>query len=179
MPPHTHDGTRQARAQERGVTLLELTAALTLAVIILLTLQSTMLSSIQGRERTRVLEARVSQAHEYLQRLLVLPFGTTLDATPTDTQLTELFDDDMDLGAITLMQVRTAPGAPGHSFTTTRDQVETDWRIVVGQDLDRDGALGGFREGRSDLLLIEIFADNRLMFRTLRAADFANTTRDG
>jgi hypothetical protein len=171
--------TDAGRAAERGVTLLELTAALTLAVIILLTLQSTMLSSIRGRERTRVLEARVGHAHEYLQRLLVLPFGTTLDPAATDTQLTELFDDDMDLGNVSLMQVRTAPGAPGHSFTTVRDDVATDWRVVVGQDLDRDGALGGFREGRNDLLLIEVFAENRLMFRTLRAADFANTTRDG
>lgn len=161
-----------------GFSLLELCASAALAALLLLTLQSTLQSSIHTRMQSRVLEIRHSQADDYLQRMLVIPFGTGSEPAPTPAELTEFFDDDAELGPITLRQIQTPAGEPGHSFTTAREGITTLWRIAVTDDLDGDGTSIGMREGRPDLLGIEIYADNRLMLRTVRAADVPNTRKD-
>jgi hypothetical protein len=166
------------REHEHGFTIVELTAALAFAVLMLLTLQTTLTSTVKTRERTNRHDAVQGQAYEYLQRLMVIPFGLTTDGAASALQLSELFDEDADLGNVTLQQVRVDVGQTGHVFRTLRDDVTTDWRVLVSNDLDRDGLTTGPREGRPDLLQIEVWADNRLMFRSLRAADFVNTRRD-
>ncbi|MCC6670786.1 MAG: hypothetical protein IT458_06990 [Planctomycetes bacterium] len=181
-PARGHRGGQErqaaARADERGFTLIEVTVMLLFAALMMLTLQSSMLSTVKTRQRTHVTDVLQAQAHEFLQRLLVIPFGAPGDPAATADQLTELFDDDADLGNVTLRQVSVAPAQPGHTFATTRDGVTTQWRVAISNDLDGDGVASGFREGRPDLLAIEVFANDRLMFRTMRAADFANTRRD-
>lgn len=163
---------------ERGFTLVELCASALLSALLLLTLQSTLQSSIRTRTQARTLEVRHAQADEYLQRLTTIPFGTGAEDAPTPAQLTEFFDDDGELGGLTLRQLQTPAGSAGHGFTTESDGVTTLWRVSINDDLDGDGAATGAREGRPDLLRIEIFAEDRLMFRTMRAADVPNTRRD-
>jgi hypothetical protein len=161
-----------------GFTLVELCGASVLAAVLLLTMHTTLQSSVRSRRDGLGNETRQTQAYEFLQRLQELPFGTGTEGAPTAEALTELFDDDDELGDLSLRQVQTPVGVPGHGFTTDLDGTRTRWRIVVSDDLDGDGRNDGPREGRPDLLRIEILADDRLMFRTLRAAEVANTRRD-
>lgn len=169
--------SKQLPAQT-GFTMVELMGSLTVMILLVMALQSTLFSTVKIRSSNEVQARRFDQAYEYMQRLKQIPFGTPADPPATPAQLTELFDDDQDVGNVTLRQVSTAPGSPGHSFTTQLDDVTTRWRVHVNSDLDRDGSATGFREGRPDLLLIEVYAEERLMFRTVRAADYANTQKD-
>ena len=165
-------------SSEAGFSLIELMGALVVLTIMLLGLQSTLFSSIKTRASNKVQEHRNRLAIDYMQRLKKIPFGTAADPVATAAQLTELLDDDQDFGTVTLQQIDTAPAAPGYSFTTLLEGVTTDWRITINNDLDRSGVADGFREGRQDLFLVEIYAENRLMLRTFRAAGFTNTTKD-
>ncbi|MHC4512207.1 MAG: type IV pilus modification PilV family protein [Planctomycetota bacterium] len=170
--------TKATQSTQSGFTMVELMGALVVCVLLLMSMQSTLFSATKIRSSNEIQAIRCDQAYDYVQRLKLIPFGTSSDPAASPSQLTELFDDDQDLGTVTLRQVSTAPGSPGHTFTTMMDDVTTTWRVRITSDLDRDGAINSFREGRTDLLLVEVYAENQLMFRTMRAADFANTQKD-
>lgn len=166
------------RPAESGFTLMEVAVVLVFATLMILTLQSSMLATVKTRQRTAVSEAVQTQAYEFLQRLSVIPFGKVDDLPATAAQLDELFDGDSDLGNVTLRQLLVAPNAPGFSFTTRRDGTQTTWRVHVSTDLDGDGTVTGFREDRPDLAAIALFAGDRRLFHSVRAAEFLNTRRD-
>lgn len=166
------------RSDAAGFSLVELMLSLGLVVITLILLQSTLFSAVKNRVATAEQDHRNAQAYDLVQRLTAIPFGMQGDPAATGAQLSELFDDDQDLGTATLKSLETAPGTPGHSFSTNFDGIITPWRVSVTADLDGDGKTLGFREGRPDLLQIEVYALDRLMFKTTRAAEFPNTRRD-
>ena len=176
----THSTQQQAQRShcDQGFSLVELMGALTIVVLMVLALQGSLFSSVQLRKVNGALAQRHNQAYDFMQRLTVLPFGSASDNTVLASQLSELFDDDQDLGSITLKQVETPVGSPGHTFETVLDGVRTRWRAAVHNDLDSDGLATGPREGRADLLVVELFAEDRLMFRTIRAATVPNTVKD-
>jgi len=172
-------GAAQIRdREERGFSLVELMLSLSLVVLTLILLQSTLFSAIRTRVATAEQDHRNALAYDFVQRLTAIPFGKAGDPPATPAQLSEFFDDDQDLGTVVLKNLETPAGSDGHSFTTTLEGVTTLWRIAVTADLDGDGLTTGFREGRPDLLMIEVYAEDRLMFRTERAAGFPNTRKD-
>lgn len=164
--------------QMGGFSLIEAMLTLVLSVFLLSTLHATLKSSLSSRESTE----RNHQIHEmgsdYLAKLRQLPFGTPLDPTPTGPQLSELFDDDQDLGTITLNQLLVQPDHPGHTFAVASDGLSGTWRIRLTNDLDGDQSIAGPREGRADLMRIEIYFDERLILESLRAGDVALTVLD-
>ena len=152
--------------------------AIALTILLLFALQSTLFSTTKMRVSVKTQDERNEQSYDFVRRLQVIAFGTPANPAATGPQLSEFFDDDQDLGGITLKQIETAPGNAGHSFTTVRRGVTTDWRVLVSADFNGDGLTTGVREGRADLVQIEVYAENRLMFRTFRAADYPNTIGD-
>lgn len=170
--------TATQSAPQAGFTLMEVAVVLVFATLMVLTLQSSMLATVKTKQRTASSDAVQTQAYEFLQRLSAIPFGTATDGPATAAQLDELFDADTDLGNVTLRQLLVAPTAPGFAFTTRRDGVATTWRVHVSTDLDGDGTLSGFREDRPDIAAIAIFAGDRRLFHSVRAADYVNTRRD-
>jgi type II secretory pathway pseudopilin PulG len=163
---------------ERGFSLVELMGALAVIVIMVMSMQGTMFSSIKIRASNSSVETRQAQAYDYIQRLVKISFGSPTDPAPTPAQLTELFDDDQDLGTVSLKQIQTPATSAGHSFTTSLADLTTAWRIVVNNDFNADQLTDGFREGRPDLLQIEVYANDVLMMRTMRAASVSNTRKD-
>lgn len=164
---------------QAGFTLIEIAVVMVFATLMVLTLQSSMLATVKTKQRTAVSDTVQTQAYELLQRLGAIPFGAAADLPATGAQLDELFDADADLGNVTLRQLIVAPTAPGYTFTTRRDGVATTWRVHVSSDLNGDGAVSGFRENRPDLAAIAIFAGDRRVFHSVRAAEYVNTRRDG
>jgi hypothetical protein len=160
------------------MTMIELAIALVLTSLLLYALHSTLQSSIRGRRAVARDDAVMRLARDYMDRLTVIPFGNATDPAPAPDQLTELFDGDGDLGNITLHQVRVPATSPGRSFSVDAGGSRGRWQVKVSDDLNGDGSVGGPREGRPDLLRLEIRCDGRLQLATLRAAAPEATTRD-
>lgn len=166
------------RQQQGGFTLVELTASLLLSVLVLYSLHGTLRTSIDARVSTERAARAQRLAETFVQRLQEIPFGRSFDPAPGGWMLDELFDDDDDLGTITLHQVKVAANAPGHTFQVAGRGLAGDFRVKVCNDLDGNGTVAGGREGRNDLLRIEVWFDGRLFAETLRAAEFSDTTID-
>ncbi len=166
------------RAAEAGLSLVETVITMVLAVLMLYGLHSTLSMSMKGRVAADKIDQVHGHAMDFANRLRQISFGSAGAGTPSAAQLDELFDDDQDLGTVTLHQLVVQPNQPGWSFQMARNGIVGTWRIKVSRDLDRNGALGGAREGRNDLLGIEIWFGNRLQLHVLRAADPDFTTKD-
>ncbi|MFN6145935.1 MAG: prepilin-type N-terminal cleavage/methylation domain-containing protein [Planctomycetota bacterium] len=181
LPPATGPITATAAptAAERGFSLVEVTTAAALLAILLYGLHSTMLSAVTGRATVNRTDRVSSLASEYLDRLQAVPFGAG-NGSATAAELEELFDDDQDLGTVTLRELRVPANQEGHWFVGTQDGVTGRWRIRVTNDLNGDGDSTdvAWREGRDDLLGVEIWFDDRLVVRAIRAAPVEETTAD-
>lgn len=166
------------RVPEGGFSLIEVTITLVVSVLMLYALHSTVRSSLDTRRSTRRAYEISRLAQDYLSRLQDLPFGKPTDPKPSGSQLSELFDDDEDYGTITLYQLVVPPDEEGHVFVVAADGLVGVWRIKVSTDLDADGDLDGPREGRPDLVRIDIYFQERLVLSTMRAAEPEQTTID-
>ena len=169
----THSTPRNA-----GFSLVELVAALTLSIVLLYALHSTLRSSISARQTSDRVYRVNQMAEQFVHRLRQIPFGKPSDGVATGGQLSGLFASTLSAGTTTLHQVKVAHDQPGHSFVTTGNGVNGTYRIKVSSDLDGDSALSGAREGRDDLLRIEVWFNDRMLAATLRAAEPSETTKD-
>jgi Tfp pilus assembly protein PilV len=167
-----------SRRPDAGFTLVETVVTLVLVLFAIYGLHATLTSSIRGRVATQQLDRVHRLATDMVARIRRLPFGTVSDPTPAAEDLDELFDADDDLGSITLQQLRVLPTQPGWTFTVATDGMTGQFRVKVSRDLDRDGLVTGWREGRDDILGVEIWYDGRLVMATSRAADPSFTTID-
>jgi len=163
---------------EQGFTLVETVITMVLAVMMLYGLHATLNTSIKGRKAAQKLSVAHAHAMDFLNRLRQITFGQAGDPAPTSSQLDELFNDDQNLGNITLHQLVVAPSAPGYTFDMHQGGTNGTWRVKVSRDLNHNGVIDGLREGREDLLGIEIWFNGKLMAASMRAADPDFTTKD-
>jgi hypothetical protein len=117
-------------------------------------------------------------ATEFVSRLRRIPFGAASDLAASSAQLTDLFDDDDDLGSVSLSQLVHPPLGSGHMFTMATKDISGTWSIRVTRDLNGDGDLLDERENRSDLVRITIYFENRRILDTIRAAEPSATILD-
>ncbi len=169
--------TKTVQGQE-GFTLIEATITLLVSVLMLYTLHSGTQTSLSARKASERIYAAHLQGMDFLERVRKLPFGQASDPAPKAAQLQEFFDDDDDLGTITLTQLKVSPKAKGYQFKMASSGLEGTWEIKVTDDLDGDGTNTGPREGRSDLLKIEVLFDDKIMFQSLRSSDPSLTIID-
>jgi prepilin-type N-terminal cleavage/methylation domain-containing protein len=161
-----------------GFSLIEVCITLTISVILLFALHSSTRSSIMTR-RSAEREYQIHlTASELLSRLRRIPFGSATDPAATAGQLTELFDDDDDLGSATVNQLVHPPADPGHTFTMVTSDFAGTWTIRVTRDLNDDGDVNDQRENRPDLVRLSILLDDRRIVETMRAAEASATTID-
>ena len=168
---------KRVKTQE-GFTLIDATITLLVSVLMLYTLHSGTQTSLSARKASERIYAAHLQAMDYLERVRKIPFGQSSDPSPTAAQLQEFFDDDDDLGSITLTQLKVSPSANGYQFKMASNGLKGTWEIKITDDLDGDGNNTGPREGRSDLLKIEILFDGKIMLQSLRASDPSLTLID-
>lgn len=160
---------RTPPAGTAGFSLVELSVALVAATLLLLVLYGTVHAAYQSRITADRKYQITRLAGDYFERLRQLPFGEPTAPAATSAQLDELFDDDENLGTVTLLQLRVAPTDPGYSFQMAVHGRLVTWRIKVTSDLDGDHSLLGAREGRDDLVRMEIWADERLVLESMRS----------
>ena len=176
---HCNDTPSARSGAERGFSLVEVGTAMALMAIMLYGLHATMYSAVKGRGTVKQADRVGAIANDFVDRLEALPFGTS-NGGASSTALAELFDDDQDLGTLTLRQIRVDADDPGHWFDATINGVTGRWRIKVSGDMNNDGDETdvAWREGRNDLLAIIIWFDDRIVLRTTRSAPVEETTFD-
>ncbi len=156
---------------EQGFSLVDVCVTLSVSVIMLYALHSGTRTAIRTRQTVESQYQLHLYAAEFLSRIRRLPYGNIADPAPSATQLQELFDADQDLGSITASQLVVPPTDDGLLFTMSSREIRGTWRVRVTHDVNGDGDTTDAREGRQDLMRIEIYYQDRLMFESLRAAD--------
>ena len=110
-------------------------------------------------------------ASDLMDRLFNIDFGNSGDAAPTGAQLTELFDDDADLGTASLTGMRLEPTQEGYNFTLANFPYNGQWTVRVGADLNLDSDETDEWEGRDDLLRIDVFYAGSLVLSSMRTRE--------
>jgi hypothetical protein len=172
----TMRNTRKARLSRRaesarhgGVTLVEVIITLAFFVVVFLGLSGGVLQGVRASEDIRSRQTVKLQAQTYLNRLMALNFGYATDGAPGSAQLEELFDDDSELGAVTLMSLtHGSSAAGGWKFARPDFPIPGDWLVVVTQDVDESGSVAGPIETSGKLLRITISFNGQRMFSTVR-----------
>ena len=176
---HTDSRQRSDRkGDQKGFTLVEVVAVLAISVFLLYALHTSLAASIKSRQLAERTHRLSGLAAEYLSRLRAVPFGQAADPVPTGLQLSELWDDDQDLGSITLHQVSVPVDQLGHTFTVASNGLIGTWRVKVSKDLDGNGIIDGDRDGRNDIFRIEIYFNDVLQRQTVISAEPAFTKED-
>lgn len=176
----TMDHTRTTPLPAAGFTLVETMITLVLAVLMLYGMHATLSSSIRGRSAAQQIDQVHVQATDYLNRLRAIPFGAASDSPAGPGALANLFDGDQEYGSATLQQLRVPVTSIGHWQDVAAGGLIGRWRYKVSRDLNHDGdeTDAGLREGRDDLLGIEIWFNDRLVMHGIRAAGPDDTTPD-
>ena len=170
------------RAGQEGFSLIEV--VLTFAILAVAT-TALGLVEISNARRSQDLKRRdiaFSRGQAIMERILRVPFGSPGAAKPTAAQMDTLFGSDDDVRQLTLTQLeqRDLDGdgivdEPPIRFTLEGVEDQGVWEVIVDADLDGNGRIEPFidgietREGRGDLLRLEIKRNDRTVLKTLRA----------
>jgi len=143
------------------------------------------LVEVSNARRTQDLKARdiaFARGQAIMERILRMPFGAPGATAPTAAQLDLLFGSDDDARTVSLTQLQqqdrnndgTVDDAPWR-FTLKGVEDSGIWTIHIDSDLDGNGTIEptidgvDTREGRNDILRLEIKRNGRTVLKTLRA----------
>lgn len=175
MRAETSSSEPPRRCAESGFSLIDVCVTLFVCVVVIFALHSGTRTAMETRKSVERNYQLQLFSNDFVGRLRRLPFGNPGAPTIQAAQLDALFDADQDLGTASFIQLRVPATHDGHSFLMAGNDFTEAWRVRVTNDLNGDGDTNDEREGRDDLLRIEIYYDNRLLVETLRGAD-ANLT---
>jgi len=173
---------RKRTGSQVGFSLIEV--VITFAILAIAT-TALGLVELQNSRRSQDLKQRdiaFSRGQAIMERILRVPFGTPDATAPTPYQLDVLFGSDMDVREVSLTQLmqRDTDGDgviddEPYRFVLEGVEEKGVWEIFVDQDLDGNGRIEPVleeletREGRSDILRVEVRRNGRTVLKTLRA----------
>ena len=161
--------------RERGFSLLEVVFSLTALSLSVVSVGLGVHRGMQVTREIRELETVQAQAQAFLDALLAQSFGDVTDPTPTEDQLDEIFDNDLDGGDVTLQQLTAwPPENEGWVFGLNGFPVAGTWRLQIDTDFNDDGVIAGGLEGRDDVLRVKVFFNGRLVLSTNTATEAAS-----
>lgn len=163
------------RDDEAGFSLIDVCVTLFVCVVVIYALHSGTRTAMETRKTVEQNYQLQLFTNDFVNRLRRLPFGNPGSPGVSGAQLDALFDADQDLGNASFIQLRVPATSDGYSFLMAGNEFTKAWRVRVTNDLNGDGDTSDDREGRNDLMRIEIYYDNRLLVETLRGAE-ANLT---
>lgn len=175
---------RSRQDSDGGFSLLEVLFAmtfLTLAVVSVgMGVQSAALTTREIQEQLAI----QNRAQGFVDGILAAPWGGPADEDPTAGLVSEVFDDDVEIGAVTLHQLSRWPaGDDGWRFTLASFPVTGEWRVQVDNDANDDGQVGAVvaegdplkplydAETEQRVFRIRVFFNERLVLATNRAME--------
>ncbi|MBL8843334.1 MAG: hypothetical protein JNL90_17570 [Planctomycetes bacterium] len=163
------------RRRQGGFSLLEVMLVSSMMMTVLTTIGVGLRA---GHASKREMERRAQLtvvAGELLDRLFRISYGSAGDASASNSQLTELFDADADLGTATVSSLRTAAGSTGYQFEIDDFPWGGQFEVRIDADLNGDGDESDEREGRADLLRLNVLWDGILILESVRCAPWSST----
>lgn len=170
------------RAPQAGFTLIEVMLTFSILAIATTALGLVELSNAQRKQHLKARDIAFARGQAIMERVLRMPFGTPGAAELTNVQYDALFGTDADVRSMSLTQIQQRDNdsdgvVDDKPIRFKLDGVEDAgvWEVFVDSDLDGNGkiepTIDGVetREGRTDLLRIEIRRDDRIVLRTIRA----------
>jgi len=173
---------------QAGFSLIEVVLTFSILAVATTALGLVELSNSQRTQDLKRRDIAFGRGQAIMERILRVPFGAPGAVAATGTQLDILFGSDEDVRQVSLTQLqqldRNNDGVvddPRITFKLEGVEDHGEWEIFIDNDLDGNGliepifppppATGGVetREGRSDLLRIEIRRNGRTVLKTLRA----------
>jgi len=167
---------------EAGFSLIEVILTFSILAVATTALGLVELSSARRSQDLKSRDIAFARGQAIMERILRMPFGAPGSSAATAAQLDIVFGSDEDVRAVSLMQLqqqdRNGDGIVDDApFRFHLKGVEDKglWEVFIDADLDGNGRietmLNGIptREGRSDLMRIEIRRNGKTVLKTLRA----------
>lgn len=173
---------KRTRKCEEGFSLVEVVLTFAILAVATTALGLVELSNSRRSQHLKQRDISFARGQAIMERILRVPFGTPGAAQATAFQLDLLLGSDEDARQVTLTQLqqldRNGDGTvDDQRLTFTLDGVEDngEWEILIDNDLDGNGLIEPLidgvetREGRNDLLRLEIRRNGKTVLKTLRA----------
>ena len=170
------------QSTQAGFTLVEVILTFAILTVATTALGLTELSAARRQQDLKARDIAFARGQAIMERVLRMPFGTPGATKLTNLQYDALFGTDADVRTMTLTQIQQrdtdADGVIDEDAIQFRLEGVEDagvWTVHVDCDLDGNGVIEpnidgvATREGRTDLLRIEILRNGRTVLRTIRA----------
>ena len=170
------------RKSQAGFSLIEVVLTFSILAVATTALGLVELSNSQRTQDLKRRDIAFGRGQAIMERILRVPFGAPGATAATSTQLDILFGSDEDVRQVSLTQLQqrdyNGDGVvddPRIKFRLEGVEDHGEWEIFIDNDLDGNGKIEPVidsvetREGRSDLLRIEIRRDGKTVLKTLRA----------
>jgi len=177
---------------QAGFSMVEVIMTFSILLVATTALGLTELSNSRRSQELKERDIAFGRGQAIMERILRVPFGSPGATAASGAQLDMLLGSDGDVRAISLTQLQqrddNADGVadtPPIRFTLEGVEDNGEWEIFIDADLDGNGRIEPVidgvetREGRSDLLRIEIRRNGRTVLRTLRARTPQEQDEDG
>jgi prepilin-type N-terminal cleavage/methylation domain-containing protein len=167
---------------QQGFTLVEVVLTFAILAVATTALGLVELSNARRSQYLKQRDISFARGQAIMERILRVPFGAPGATPASPQQLDLLFGSDEDVRQLTLTQLqqvdRDGDGkVDDQPLTFTLEGVEDKgvWEVLIDSDLDGNGVIEPVidtvetREGRSDLLRLEIRRNGKTVLKTLRA----------
>jgi len=170
------------RKGPEGFSLIEVILTFSILVVATTALGLVEFSNARRTQELKERDIAFGRSQAIMERILRVPFGAPGATPATGEQLDLLFGTDGDVRQITLTQLqqRDTDGdgvvdTDPIRFVLEGVEDKGEWEIFIDSDLDGNGKIEteidgiATREGRSDLLRLEIRRNGHTVLKTLRA----------
>lgn len=174
------------KKSQAGFTLVEVVLTFAIMAVATTALGLVEISNARRSQELKERDIAFGRGQAFMERILRMPFGSPGVPTATAAKYDLLFGSDEDVRQVSLTEImqRDVDGDGAVDNGPIRFKLEGvedkgEWEIYVDADLDGNGAIEPTvtvegvtietREGRSDLMRIEIRRNGRTVLKTLRA----------
>jgi len=170
------------RNAQAGFTMIEVILTFAVLAVATTALGLTELSAARRQQELKARDIAFARGQAIMERVLRMPFGTPGASKLTNLQYDALFGTDADVRTMTLTQIQQRDTNGDGVVDTKPIQFKLEgvedagvWTVFVDSDLDGNGVIEPnidgveTREGRTDLLRIEILRNGKTVLRTIRS----------
>ena len=167
---------------EAGFSLIEVMITFSILAVATTALGLVELGNARRSQDLKERDISFARGQAFMERILRMPFGSPSQGTMSGSGLDTLFGTDKDVRTLGLTQLQQADSdADGViddgpvRFKLEGVEDAGEWEVFVDSDLDGNGKIETIvdgietREGRSDILRIEIRRNGKTVLKTIRA----------